>query len=177
MNWGPTEVKHCIYVSIYRFHSLMHDLCRPVQVCTIFDHLSQRNISLSYRLWILLPGLFSKKSFSRTVRGKNASKKIGAEFKNETTLYKKWIATLRLGTNAFFLDFSPQMGCCWYLWWLRWKKRKKAKMNNNNKKNRLKKITESSLSLWLCFTDLFVDREHKKGAKNCLALASENCSK
>ena len=50
-------------------------------------------------------------------------------------------------------------------------------MNNNNKKNRLKKITESSLSLWLCFTDLFVDREHKKGAKNCLALASENCSK
>ena len=72
MNWGPTEVKHCIYVSIYRFHSLMHDLYRPAQVCTIFDHLSQRNISLSYRLWILLRG--KKKSFSRTVR-ENASKK------------------------------------------------------------------------------------------------------
>ena len=55
MNWGPTEVKHCIYVSIYRFHSLIHDLHRPAQVCTIFDHLSQRNISLSYRLENSLP--------------------------------------------------------------------------------------------------------------------------
>lgn len=35
----------------------------------------------------------------------NASKKIQAEFKNETTLYKKRIATLRLGTKAFFKDF------------------------------------------------------------------------
>ena len=31
-------------------------------------------------------------------------------------------------------------------------------------------ITESSPSLWICFTDLFVDREHKKEAENCLNL-------
>ena len=53
MNWAPSEVKHFIYVSIYRFHNLMHDLYRPAQVCTIYDHLSQRNISLLYRLGIL----------------------------------------------------------------------------------------------------------------------------
>ena len=38
-------------------------------------------------------------------------------------------------------------------------------------------ITYGSPSLWLCFTGLFVDREKKKEAKNCLALASENFSK
>lgn len=173
MNWGPTEVKHCIYVSIYRFHSLMHDLYRPAQVCTIFDHLSQRNISLSYRLWILLRG--KKKSFSRTVR-ENASKKIRAEFKNETTLYKKWIATLRLGTKAFFRFFASS-GLLLITLVIAMKEKKKDEKKQQQQKNRLKKITESSPSLWLCFTDLFVDREHKKETKNCLALASENFSK
>ena len=176
MNWGPTEVKHCIYVSIYRFHSLMHDLYRPAQVCTIFDHLSQRNISLSYRLWILLPG--KKKSFSRTLR-ENASKKNPPRIQERNhTLQKtnRYIAAWYY--KAFFFKiFLPQMGCCRYLWWLRWKKRKKAKRSNKNKKNILKKITESSPSLWLCLTDLFVDREHKKEAKNCLALATETFSK
>lgn len=32
-------------------------------------------------------------------------KKIRPEFRNETTLYKKRIATLRLGTKAFFFRF------------------------------------------------------------------------
>lgn len=174
MNSGPTEVKHCIYVSIYRFHSLMHDLYRPAQVCTIFDHLSQRNISLSYRLWILLPG--KKKSFSRTLR-ENASKKIQAEFKNETTLYKKRIATLRLGTKAFFKDFFVSNGLLSIPLVIAVKEKKKGEKKQQKQKNILKKITESSPSLWLCLTDLFVDREHKKEAKNCLALASENFSK
>lgn len=175
MNWGPTEVKHCIYVSIYRFHSLMHDLYRPAQVCTFFDHLSQRNISLSYRLWILLPG--KKKSFSRTLR-ENASKKIQAEFKNETTLYKKRIATLRLGTiRPFFLDFFASNGLLSIPLVIAVKEKKKGEKKQQKQKNILKKITESSPSLWLCLTDLFVDREHKKEAKNCLALASENFSK
>ena len=52
-------------------------------------------------------------------------------------------------------------------------KEKKKGENEQQQKNRLKKITESSLLLWLCFTDLFVDREHKKEAKNCLELALE----
>lgn len=173
MNWEPTEVKHCIYVSIYRFHSLMHDLYRPAQVCTIFDHLSQRNISLSYRLWILLPG--KKKSFSRTLR-ENASKKIQAEFKNETTLYKKRIATLRLGTKAFFKDFFVSNGLLSIPLVIAVKEKKKGEKKQQKQKNILKKITESSPSL-CCLTDLFVDREHKKEAKNCLALASENVSK
>ena len=153
----------------------MHDLYRPAQVCTIFDHLSQRNISLSYRLWILLPG--KKKSFSRTLR-ENASKKIQAEFKNETTLYKKRIATLRLGTKAFFfLDFFASNGLLSIPLVIAVKEKKKGEKKQQKQKNILKKITESSPSLWLCLTDLFVDREHKKEAKNCLALASENFSK
>ena len=53
------------------------------------------------------------------------------------------------------------------------KEKKKGENEQQQQKNRLKKITESSLSLWLCFTDLFVDREHKKEAKNCLELALE----
>ena len=44
------------------------------------------------------------------MRGKNASKKIPAEFKNKTTLYKKRIATLRFGTKANFLDFFASNG-------------------------------------------------------------------
>lgn len=153
----------------------MHDLYRPAQVCTIFDHLSQRNISLSYRLWILLPS--KKKSFSRTLR-ENASKKIQAEFKNETTLYKKRIATLRLGTKAFFfLDFFASNGLLSIPLVIAVKEKKKGEKKQQKQKNILKKITESSPSLWLCLPDLFVDREHKKEAKNCLALASENFSK
>lgn len=135
MNWGPTEVKHCIYVSIYRFHSLMHDLYRPAQVCTIFDHLSQRNISLSCRLWILLPG--KKKSFSRTLR-ENASKKIQAEFKNETTLYKKRIATLRLGTEAFFKDFFASNGLLSIPLVIAVKEKKKGEKKQQKQKNILK---------------------------------------
>ena len=57
------------------------------------------------------------------------------------------------------------------------RKEKRRKEATKTKKNILKKITESSPSLWLCLTDLFVDREHKKEAKNCLALASETFSK
>ena len=88
MNWGPTEVKHCIYVSIYRSHSLIHDLYRPAQVCTIFYHLSQRNISLSYRLGILLAR--EKKHFQEMREVKTLQKTIRAAFKNEIrhTLHK-----------------------------------------------------------------------------------------
>lgn len=86
MNWGPTEVKHCIYVSIYRFHSLMHDLYRPAQVCTIFDHLSQRNISLSYRLWILLPG--KKKIIFKNVERKRFKKNPSRIQERNHTLQK-----------------------------------------------------------------------------------------
>ena len=108
----------------------------------------------------------------------NASKKIQAEFKNETTLYKKRIATLRLGTKAFFLDFFTSNGLLSIPLVIAVKEKKKGeKKQQQQKKNRLKKIAESSLSIWICFTDLFVDREHKKEAKNCLALASENFSK
>ena len=57
------------------------------------------------------------------------------------------------------------------------KEKKKGEKKQQKQKNILKKITESSPSLWLCLTDLFVDREHKKEAKNCLVLASENFSK
>lgn len=56
------------------------------------------------------------------------------------------------------------------------KKKKKGEKKLQKQKNILKKITESSPSL-CCLTDLFVDREHKKEAKNCLALATENFSK
>ena len=64
----------------------------------------------------------------------NASKKIRVEFKNETTLYKKLIATLRLGAEAFILDFLPQMGCVDTFGDRGERKEKKAKRNNNNKK-------------------------------------------
>lgn len=107
----------------------------------------------------------------------NASKKIQAEFKNETTLYKKRIATLRLGTKAFFLDFFTSNGLLSIPLVIAVKEKKKGEKKQQKQKNILKKITESSPSLWLCLTDLFVDREHKKEAKNCLALASENFSK
>ena len=107
----------------------------------------------------------------------NASKKIQAEFKNETTLYKKRIATLRLGTEAFFKDFFASNGLLSIPLVIAVKEKKKGEKKQQKQKNILKKITESSPSLWLCLTDLFVDREHKKEAKNCLALASENFSK
>lgn len=107
----------------------------------------------------------------------NAFKKIRAEFKNETTLYKKRIATLRLGTKAFILDFFASNGLLLIPLVIAVKEKKKGEKKRQQQKNRVKKITESSPSLWLRFTDLFVDREHKKEAKNCLALASENCSK
>lgn len=109
----------------------------------------------------------------------NASKKIQAEFKNETTLYKKRIATLRLGTKAglFFLDFFASNGLLSIPLVIAVKEKKKGEKKQQKQKNILKKITESSPSLWLCLTDLFVDREHKKEAKNCLALASETFSK
>ena len=107
----------------------------------------------------------------------NASKKIQAEFKNETTLYKKRIATLRLGTEAFFKDFFASNGLLSIPLVIAVKEKKNGEKKQQKQKNILKKITESSPSLWLCLTDLFVDREHKKEAKNCLALASENFSK
>lgn len=107
----------------------------------------------------------------------NASKKIQAEFKSETTLYKKRIATLRLGTEAFFKDFFASNGLLSIPLVIAVKEKKKGEKKQQKQKNILKKITESSPSLWLCLTDLFVDREHKKEAKNCLALASENFSK
>ena len=107
----------------------------------------------------------------------NASKKIQAEFKNETTLYKKRIATLRLGTKAFFKDFFVSNGLLSIPLVIAVKGKKKGEKKEQKQKNILKKITESSPSLWLCLTDLVVDREHKKEAKNCLALASENFSK
>lgn len=136
MNWGPTEVKHCIYVSIYRFHSLMHDLYRPAQVCTIFDHLSQRNISLSYRLWILLPG--KKKIIFKNIERKRFKKKIRPEFRNETTLYKKRIATLRLGTEAFFKDFFASNGLLSIPLVIAVKEKKKGEKKQQKQKNILK---------------------------------------
>ena len=107
----------------------------------------------------------------------NALKKIRAEFKNETTLYKIQIATLRLGTKAFFFRFFASNGLLLIPLVTAVKEKKKDEKKRQQQKNSLKKITESSPLLWFCFTDLFVDREHKKEAKNCLAFASENFSK
>ena len=88
----------------------------------------------------------------------NASKKIQAEFKNETTLYKKRIATLRLGTKAFFFRFFASNGLLSIPLVIAVKEKKKGEKKQQKQKNILKKITESSPSLWLCLTDLFVDR-------------------
>ena len=84
---------------------------------------------------------------------------------------------MRLGTKAFFLDFFASNGLLSIPLVIAVKEKKKGEKKQQKQKNILKKITESSPSLWLCLTDLFVDREHKEEAKNCLALASENFSK
>ena len=83
---------------------------------------------------------------------------------------------MRLGTKVFFLDFFASNGLLSIPLVIAVKEKKKGEKKQQKQKNILKKITESSPSL-CCLTDLFVDREHKKEAKNCLALASENFSK
>ena len=85
---------------------------------------------------------------------------------------------MRLGTKAFFFRFFASNGLLLIPLVIAVKEKKKGEKKQQQQKNRLKKIAESSLSIWICFTDLFVDREHKKEAKNCgLALASEHFSK
>lgn len=104
MSWEPTEVKHCIYVSIYRFHSLMHDLYRPAQVCTIFYHwFKSKKYKYVKSTWNT-PCL-RKKAFSRTVRGKNASKKIRAEFRTKQHFTKNESLHCGLVLKAYIFRF------------------------------------------------------------------------
>ena len=68
----------------------------------------------------------------------NASKKIRAEFKNETTLYKKRIATLRVGTKAFFFRFLASDGLLLIPLVIAVNEKKKGEKKQQQQKNRLK---------------------------------------
>ena len=92
-----------VYMLVSTAFSLMHDLYRPAQVCTIFDHLSQRNISLSYRLWILLPG--KKKIIFKNIERKRFKKNPSRIQERNHTLQKNESLHCGLVLRPFFRFF------------------------------------------------------------------------
>lgn len=134
MSWEPTEVKHCIYVSIYRFHSLMHDLYRPAQVCTIFYHwFKSKKYKYVKSTWNT-PCL-RKKHFQELWEVKTLQKKSAPNSERNNTLQKtnRYIAAWYL--RPIYLDLFASNGLLLIALVNAVKEKKKAKRNNNKKRS------------------------------------------